>query len=194
MVLISHAPQEKRRKDCGLRCSAARKQLSLFKERTGSTASESNGRSRPGTRVRLRLPASCENRVRGARLEGLAQKGESVVQLRNRHPGIRCHVEQMRRQRVQTNLPSGAPRNAREISTKEAAGRGKFPSRNQDESPRGDAWPSQAGGSHRQTPSTPEGWFPLRGEREVTSTLSAPLFSCPWPPLTGRSQKCPWDA
>jgi hypothetical protein len=65
--------------------------------------------------------------------------------------------------------------------------------------PRGCLAEPDPGGSHRQFPSTPEGWFPVKGKtrsqlNEISSTLSlAPVFYG-LASLKGGLQKVLWDA
>jgi hypothetical protein len=115
-----------------------------------------------------------------------------------RRLGFRCHDAQRRRLRVRLNLPSGLLMARRKLGR---VGEQLQPrdSRSADESPRGDDWAGpDPGGSHRQFPSTPEGWFPVKGKTRSLAQSQLNYESRPGvygrSPLEGDLQKVLWDA
>ena len=129
---------------------------------------------------RAKSCGSCVRGVRWARQAASSLLGEAsspTAKLTSkRHPGIRCHDALKTRQRVRSSFPSGSskkqlPKRAGKLRRSGSAFTAKPLVMNP---PRGClATPDR--GKHRKISSTQEGWVPLRGGREVTSTLSSPL-------------------
>ncbi len=112
----------------------------------------------------------------------MASVGLTSVEPTEDRLGIQCHDGQKRRQRVRSNLPSGAP-NGRN-------GDGASPVSTLMNPPRGMPGGARPGGSHRLFPSTPEGWFPVMGRRQVTLALSLAPSVCGRSLLQEVCKKC----
>jgi len=130
---------------------------------------------------RAKSCGSCVRGVRWARQAASSMLGEAsspTAKLTSkRHPGIRCHDALKTRQRVRSSFPSGSsrkqlPKRAGKLRRSGSAFTAKPLVMNP---PRGCLATPDRGKHRKIISSTQEGWVPLRGGREVTSTLSSPL-------------------